>query len=235
VELTDPERRLALAYVPASRRGAVATLWSLDEQFARVVLSAREAAIGQLKLAWWRDALEALDTRPPPGEPLLQALAATVLRAGVSGSDMAAMAEGWDALLPPDAVDGAALAVHGAERGERLFALTGRLLGGDVPAGAGAVWATADALKILPAHSGGRGTAGEASGGGISPPSASRIPLRHASRGPPPHATRRGDEVWAVPVRPLGMLHVLALRDPAERQGSPARLLRMLRHRLTGR
>lgn len=231
MELTDPERRLALAYVPASRRPAVAVLWALDEQFARVVLSAREAAIGQLKLAWWRDTLEALDTRPPPGEPLLQMLAATVLPAGVRGSELAAMAEGWDALLPLDAVDDAALGVHAEERGERLFALAGRLLGGDAPVGAGAVWAMVDALRYLPRT--GRGAAREASGEGRGATPAAGKPLHQTLAGP---ASRAGEvSIWPAPLRPLGMLYVLAQRDPHERQGSPARLLRMLRHRLTGR
>ena len=41
------------------------------------------------------------------------------------------------------------------------------------------------------------------------------------------------------PLRPLGMLAVLARRDagrglPLERPGSPARVLRAVRHRLTG-
>lgn len=205
----DPERRLALAYAPAARRAGLGALWALDEQFARIVATARDPAIGQLKLAWWRDALAALDTRPPPAEPLLRALAADVLPAGVRGVELAAMAEGWDALLPPDQVDDAALAAHGADRGERLFALAGRMLGGDVPAGIGADWAMRDARARLPGIGASRGAAAGSSAG----------------------AGRR----WTVALRPLGMIDILSRRDPGERPGSPARLLRMLRHRLTGR
>ena len=45
---------------------------------------------------------------------------------------------------------------------------------------------------------------------------------------------------WPRPLRPLGMLAALARRDLArgpdrrERPGAPARMIRMLRHRLTG-
>ena len=46
---------------------------------------------------------------------------------------------------------------------------------------------------------------------------------------------------WPSALRPLGMLAALALRDAArgtgrfERQGAPARMLAMARHRLTGK
>ena len=232
--LADPERRLVLAYVPASVRAAVAALWVLDEAFARTVAAAREPAIGAIRLAWWREALDALDVRPAPGEPVLQALAAEVLPREVTGAELAAMEEGWAVLLPIDDVGEAEIADHAAERGERLFALTGRLLGGVPPTGAGGMWAQADLARTLIPSCKGRGTAGEAGGGGARLGAAlAEAPLHQPSAGPPPRAEQ--DYKWPSHLRPLGMLAVLARRDPAERQGSPARILRMLRHRLTGR
>ncbi len=226
----DPERRLALAYVPAARRPALAAIWALDERLAGIVAATREPMIGRIRLAWWRDALAALDDAAPPAEPLLVALAAEVLPT-VSGAGMAAMVAGWDALLPLDAVDEAALESHAEERGERLFALSGRLLGGAPPAGAGAMWARADLVRaILPGT--GRGTARSVVEGTLHERDRKRRPPSTSFAGPPPRA---GEDRWPRTIRPLGMLAVLARRDPAERPGSPARILAMLRHRLTGR
>ena len=192
--------------MPADRRPAVAALWALDEQFARIVASTHETVIGQMRLVWWRDALDALDDGPPPAQPLLQALSRDVLPAGVSGAEMAAMEEGWAALLPADDVSPEDRACHAAERGERLFALTARLLGGVAPEGAGAAWALVDLAR-----------AGDGAALAEATPARARWPRR---------------------VRPLGLLAALAARDIAagavERQGSPARLLSILRHRLTG-
>ena len=78
----DPDRRLALAYVPAAARPAVEALWRLDVTLGAVLAAGREPMIGRIRLAWWREALEKLDREAPPAEPLLQALAERVVPAG---------------------------------------------------------------------------------------------------------------------------------------------------------
>ena len=86
----DPDRTLALAYVAAAARPAVQALWRLDAAFAAILATGTQPMISQLRLAWWREALERLDAAPPPAEPVLQALAAYVLPV-VSGAELAAM------------------------------------------------------------------------------------------------------------------------------------------------
>ena len=157
----DPDRRLALAYAPAFARPALEALWRLDVTLGAALAAGREPMVSRIRLAWWREALERLDREAPPPEPVLAALAAHVLPAGMR----------W-ALVD--------LARRSADRG-----------------GAQAAFEAA------------RSIADEAA--------------------------------WPPQLRPLGMLSVLARRDAARRvgtwepQGSPARMLRMLRHRLTGR
>ncbi len=75
----DPERGLILAYAPAAGRGALAALLALDDALAQVLRTTREPALGQLRLAWWREALEQLDNSAGPAEPVLRALAAYAL------------------------------------------------------------------------------------------------------------------------------------------------------------
>jgi 15-cis-phytoene synthase len=50
-------------------------LLRFDARFADVVGRASEPIIGQMKLAWWRDALAAAPEKRPKGEPLLGELA----------------------------------------------------------------------------------------------------------------------------------------------------------------
>jgi phytoene synthase len=214
----EPDRVIALSYVPASRRPAVEALWRLDLALGAVVAGGREPMISRIKLAWWREALERLDREPAPAEPVLRALAEQVLAGGVSGAELAAMEEGWAVLLAPDALGGEDLRAYAAGRGGRLFCLSARLLGAaasEEVAHGGEAWALADLARRA--------------GNELEASAALSAAAAHRPPGP-----------WPPPLRPLGMLAALARRDaqrgPAglERQGSPARMLRMLRHRLTG-
>jgi phytoene synthase len=207
----DPDRKLALAYVPAAVRPAVEALWRLDVAFAAILATGTQSMISRLRLAWWREALERLDHAPPPAEPVLQALAAQVLPE-VSGAELAAMEEAWLILLSEDGLGEDDLARYAELRGGLLFAYTARLLGDSAfpVARAGAAWALADLAR----HS-------------------RRV---DAVKAAPPEPKKN----WPRRLRPLGMLAMLARRDLSnigqalEKPGSPARMLRMIRHRLSG-
>lgn len=213
----DRDRILALSYVNARVRPALEALWSLDAALAAVLSSGRDPLLSQIKLAWWRDALEALDRAPPPGEPALEAVARHVLPHGITGSELAGMERGWTLLLTPDPLTPEELATYAATRGGLLFALSARLLDGasrSVGAG-GEAWALIDLAR----HSGSEVDA-----------EAAIAAARSKSLGQ-----------WPTRLRPLGMLAALAQRDAEpgrprwEEQGAPGRMLRMLRHRFTGR
>lgn len=100
-------------------------MFSIDDAFAEVVTSSTQPALGAIRLAWWREALERLDGSSPPPEPRLQAAATVLLPRGIGGEELAALEPGWATLLEeePDIE-------LVAERGERLFAIGARLLGG---------------------------------------------------------------------------------------------------------
>lgn len=212
----DADRRLALAYVPAARRAAVEALWRLDLAFASVLTTGREPLISQIRLSWWRESLEKLDHAPAPSEPVLQAVAAEVVARGVTGADLAEMEDGWLALLEPTLTK-AEIDRYAKGRGGLLFRHSAILLGGEPTheiEAAGECWALTDLAR----HS-----ANEADAAASLAAARERVLLRH----------------WSRELRPLGMLAALAARDAAsatwEQQGSPGRMLRMFRHRLTGR
>jgi len=212
----DPDRTLALSYVGARHRPALEALWRLDVALGAVLAGGRDPMLSRIKLVWWRDALEALDAKPAPAEPVLQAVAGAVLPLGVTGTELSAMEEGWAALLSEAPLTPDDLGTYAAARGATLFGLSARLLGG--PEGqvgtAGEAWALADLAR----HS------NEAD--------ADAALARLRTLPLPPRLPGR--------VRPLGMLAALARRDAEpnrprwEQQGSPGRMGRMLRYRLTG-
>ena len=212
----DPDRVLALSYVPARHRPAVEALWRLDVALGAVLAGGRDPMLSRIKLVWWRDALDALDSKPAPAEPVLQALARDLLPRGVAGADLSPMEEGWSVLLSLEPLGGADLATYAEDRGGRLFRLTARVLGADHPAldNAGKAWALADLARHSNAADGDAALA----------------------------ALRLLDPPGRIPsaLRPLGMLAALAFRDAEpsrprwEPQGAPGRMWRMLRHRLTG-
>jgi phytoene synthase len=85
-----------------------------------------QPALGAIRLAWWREALQRLDHNPPPPEPRLRAAAAELLQRGITGTMLAELEDGWASLLEeePDIE-------RIGDRGVRLFALGAKLLGAD--------------------------------------------------------------------------------------------------------
>ena len=199
------DRDLVRVYWPVALRPAYDALFEVDDVMRAVVAGASQPALGAIKLAWWRAALERLDQGPPPGEPRLQAVARELLTHRISGADVAGIEDGWAALLDEE-IDWERVAT----RGERLFALAGRLLGADDAglAGAGRACALGDAAR--------HGTA---------------VPTDLMAL-----ARQRLQSVrFPRKLRPLTALTRLALRDPREPEATPARAFALLRHRLTGR
>lgn len=76
----DKDRFLATLYAPAQRRGPLFALYAFNAEVARVREAIREPMAGEIRLQWWRDALE----RPGSGEvranPVASALLDTVVR-----------------------------------------------------------------------------------------------------------------------------------------------------------
>lgn len=197
-----PAQRLALAYAPRGARPALAALFALDAALAGALRLGRDPMVRELRLTWWYEALQRLDHAPPPSEPLLQALAAAVLPAGVRGAELAALSDGWDVLLNPDPLSSAGLLAYAEGRGA-LFPLAARLLGaaGEGLARQGQGWALAE----LAAHASDPQEAAAAR--------ALALPL----------LARRPR--WPRALRPLAMLAALAALEARAPQAGPLRRL----------
>lgn len=137
-----PEQRLALAYAPQTSRALFLGVFALDAKLAGIVRGAREPMLAQLRLAWWRERLApGVATTAPKGEPILAALAPLQGQDG----DLAALVDGWEALLLADPLDAAAISAFADGRSAAMAALAGLLRGADDEARrAGRQWALAD-------------------------------------------------------------------------------------------
>ena len=101
--------------------------------------------IGEIRLAWWREALQALDVGIVPAQPLLQLVAAELLPHRVSGTVLARFEDRWLGMIGTSEVS----ATH-VDGGADLFGLSAQVLGGDISIGRmlGRAWVLGDAAGV---------------------------------------------------------------------------------------
>lgn len=173
-----------------------------------MVTSSTQPALGAIRLAWWREALERLDASPPPGEPRLRDAATRLLPLGIRGGQLAELEAGWATLLEeePD------IALAEA-RGAHLFGIAAAVLKASDPCldEAGMLFARG---QLVRAH---------VQVGGQAAVPASLRGRRF------PRALR--------PLTGLSRLAArdLAFNGEIEPEATPGRALQLLRHRLSGR
>jgi 15-cis-phytoene synthase len=96
---------------------------------ADVVATSSDPRLGAIRLAWWRERLEELDTGGPvPAEPRLQAVAEELLMRGVCGKELSQLEDAWLPVLEPFPW-GRSQAAGLKLRGRILFGVGARLLG----------------------------------------------------------------------------------------------------------
>ena len=147
-DLLPPELDLALAWTPLRVRAALTTALQLDRRLARIVARTTEPMLGQMRLAWWRDALGKPAADRPRGDAVLDAVATHW-----AGRETAliAMVDGWEVLINAETLGPAEIAAFGAQRG----AFFGALHDDATPevkhrvAAAALRWALADAVTAV--------------------------------------------------------------------------------------
>jgi phytoene synthase len=130
VRRVDPDRWLASRFVAdPGRRAALIALYGLNHELARAPEAASQPLIAEMRLTWWREAVEEIfEGRPVRAHPVAQALAAAVRDAALPREPLEALAEarlrdveGWP--LRPEEVEPYVDATAG-----RLMALAVRAL-----------------------------------------------------------------------------------------------------------
>jgi phytoene synthase len=122
-------------------RPAWLALHGLDLELESVVAGTTEPMIGEIRLAWWREALQGLDAGRVPAQPLLQLIAAEVLPKGVTGAELAGLEDRWLGMIGAELVPESHFAGGGL-----LFSWLARLAGADAAQGRalGEAWAAGE-------------------------------------------------------------------------------------------
>lgn len=138
-----PPARLAIAYAPRSLRNSFALLLRFDARIALVVGESSEPLIGQMKLAWWREAIAMDPGARPKGEPFLAQLS----KQGDFMLDQAlqSLLIAWEEILCDETWSTETLESFARERGTAVFSTYAGWVGSQhdiVPLGAS--WAIGD-------------------------------------------------------------------------------------------
>lgn len=129
-------------------RGALTTALQLDRRLARIVARTTEPMLGQMRLAWWREALaKPVDDRPR-GDAVLDAIG--IHWAGREAA-LAAMVDGWEVLITAERLGPVEVEAFGAGRGAFFAAMGTNATPAQAEraAAAGFRWAIADAAASV--------------------------------------------------------------------------------------
>ncbi len=159
VKRHDHDRYLTALLAPADRQEDLFALYAFNHEVARIAEVAREAALGHMRLQWWRETLQAADSGAPSAHPVAAALTGAVARHGLDRQCLARLLEGREQDLagtPP--ADLMALADYAEATSGTLVVLALEVLGARTPDSAaagrdvGVAWALTGLLRAVPFH-----------------------------------------------------------------------------------
>ena len=85
VQKHDPDRFLTVMLAPAPLRGGLASLYAFNLEIAKTREAVTEGMIGDIRLQWWRDAVdECFSDKQPRRHAVVEALAETIRRHDLS-------------------------------------------------------------------------------------------------------------------------------------------------------
>ena len=129
----DPDRYLAALLAPARARGDLIALAAFLGEVARIPDAVHEPMMGEIRLQWWRDALETLRAGGKTGNPVADALGPVIARHALPEELLVSVIEGRRRDLEPGRHDLAErmpeLAAYIAETDGAAFRLSARVLG----------------------------------------------------------------------------------------------------------
>lgn len=139
--------RIALGYCPPAQRAALGVALAFDHRLSQLVARSTEPMLGQMRLAWWREALGRRPDDRPRGDAVLDAISD---HWPADCASLVALVDGWEYLLRPEPLDEEAARQFATGRASALAAACGYGAAPEEPAMVAArVWALADlAAKV---------------------------------------------------------------------------------------
>ena len=153
----DPDRYLSALFAPQARRRGLFALYAFNLELARIRELVNECQLGEIRLAWWREALANIGKGAPPNHLVATELGAAIARHGLDRALLAGLIDARAADLedaPP--ADLAALERYAEETAATLVRLALGILGVDDRAAhraarhVGIGWALTGILRAVP-------------------------------------------------------------------------------------
>lgn len=108
------DRYLAALLAPREAQADLVVLAAYVGELSRISLTVREAAIGEIRFQWWRDAFQVPGAAS--GHPVADAVAGMAARRGLSRDDLMAPVDGFERELYEDGIrDGNELSLYADE------------------------------------------------------------------------------------------------------------------------
>lgn len=155
----DPDRALAAAFAPRDARLDLLTLCAFNVELARIAEQVSEPGLGEIRLQWWREAIERARQGDAAGHPVADALGLTLRRHDLSAELVAKLidARQFDVAtkIMPDA---RALEIYLQDTAGAMFALGAACCGAQGPdleraaTEAGAAYGLTGLMRALPVH-----------------------------------------------------------------------------------
>jgi len=153
----DPDRWLSSRFIgDLGVRADVVALYAFDNELARAPKVASNALLGEMRLTWWREALEEIyDGRPVRHHPAAQALARAVERRGLARADLETLIDARYRELDPEPMSEADVLDWARDTGGMTAQLAAQVLDPKAEAkmalAGGSAWALGKRLATDPA------------------------------------------------------------------------------------
>ncbi|WP_119391879.1 phytoene/squalene synthase family protein [Taklimakanibacter lacteus] len=104
VRAGDKDRYLAALFAPDDLRPHLFALYAFNIEIARIRETVSEAALGEIRLQWWQDAIAGIYAGTSQGHPVIEALAPAIAKGGLPQQALANMIEARQFDLYDDAM-----------------------------------------------------------------------------------------------------------------------------------
>lgn len=159
VRRVDYDRYLAALFAPAAARERLFALYAFNHEIAKVRETVSEPMIGQIRLQWWREAIDGIYAGAPRKHAVVDALAAAVAASRPARAEFEALIDAREFDLAGRApATLAELEAYCEGTSARLLRLAAAMLGADLAmeqgalADLGAAWALTGLIRAIPFH-----------------------------------------------------------------------------------
>ena len=160
VRAADKDRWLASLFAPDEPRAHLMALYAFNIEVARIREAVSEPGIGEIRLQWWADAIEAIYAGNTPDHPVAQALAAAIAHGNLDQTSFLNLIEARRFDLYDDPMpDMATLEGYLGETASVLFQMAASILSGpaarsasDVSGFGGVAYGLTGLMRALPIH-----------------------------------------------------------------------------------